>query len=74
MTNPSRRLDERPEERQGGRIVVHPALRMPLHAEDEMSARSAFQRFDDRIFRTARGNPQAITRRGNGLMVAGIHV
>jgi hypothetical protein len=65
--------NQRPENLPRSRIVLHRALRMPLHRHHEMIRRRAFHRFNDPVFGAPRHNPQPLANLIRGLMMGGIH-
>jgi hypothetical protein len=67
--------DEAVEEGAGGGADVVAALRMPLHAENEMgggpfAGLAAFHGFDDGVLRAASGDAEPVAGNADGLVVA----
>src|ERR1700751_274943 len=69
--------DEAVEEGTRRSADVVAALRVPLHAEDEVGGGAfggltTFDRFDDPVLRAAGGDAETVTGDADGLMVAGV--
>jgi hypothetical protein len=66
-------FDQGAEEGARADVFVHGALGVPLHGQDEMIGRSAFQGFDDAVVGAAGDGAQTIADDVGGLMVGGVH-
>ena len=65
---------ERVKDRLGVLIIIEAALRMPLHADDEVVGRGALDSFYGSILRADRTDQQAIAGNCDRLVMAGVDV
>ena len=66
-------LNEAMEKLSRGLIVLKGAFRMPLHGQDVVPGKSAFDSLNDPVIRAPCADAQTIAHNLSGLMVAGVY-